>query len=268
MTEKKELYKGASVLRWGAVILWILAIASEIFAIVLLTTTNDALIYGLPFSNGGDTNALMYWFIGILVLDAIFCIIAALLWKKANRIKPSKSKNKLAKLIWDQLGVIMCLIAFIPIGILLLRNTDKFDAKTKKILLAVVAILLVGSVGASIDYNPVSPGDEQNLETLIESHYSEEDITRDADGNIVVWWTKYGKSFHLDENCFHIADYETKTSGTIAEAIEAGKTDPCDNCLAEIKELNKEDIEGIFDDTEYLTEGDEADTVTEEAPAE
>ena len=92
----------------------------------------------------------------------------------------------------------MCLVAFIPIGILLLKNTDKFDAKTKKILLIVVAVLLVGSVSASIDYNPVSPGDEQNVAALIESHYSEEDITRDADGNIVVWWTQYGKSMHLD----------------------------------------------------------------------
>jgi len=251
MAEKKELYKGASGLRWGAVILWILAIAAEVFAIVLLTTTNDAIIYGLPFSNGGDTNALMYWFIGILVLDAIFCIIAALLWKRANRIKPSKSKNKLVKLIWDQLGVIMCLIAFIPVGILLLRSTDKFDPKTKKILLAVVAVLLLGSVSASIDYDPVSPGDEQNLEVLIERHYSEEEITRDADGNIVVWWTQYGKSMHLDEFCYHIADSTTKTSGTIAEAIEAGKTDPCDNCLEGIKDLNKEDIEGIVDDSEH-----------------
>ena len=262
MSEKKELYKGASGLRFGAVILWILAIASEIFAIVLLTTTNDAIIYGLPFSNGGDTNALMYWFIGILVLDAIFCIIAALLWKKANRIKPSKSKNKLVKLIWDQLGVIMCLIAFIPIGILLLRSTDKFDSKTKKILLAVIAVLLVGSVSASIDYNPVSPGDEQNLEALIESHYDEEDITRDENGNIIVYYTQYGKSMHLDENCYHIADSTTKTSGTIAEAIEAGKTDPCDNCLELIKELNKEDIEGIVDDSEHELIEDE------EAPAE
>lgn len=262
MAEKKELYKGAAGKRWGAVILWILAIAAEVFAIILLTTTNDALIYGLPFSNGGDTNALLYWFIGVLVLDAIFCIIAALLWKRANRIKPSKSKNKLVKLIWDQLGVIMCLIAFLPVGFFLIRSTDKFDPKTKKILIAVVAVLLAGSVSASIDYNPVSPGDEQNLETLIESHYDESELTRDAEGNIVVYWTLYGKSMHLDENCYHIADSTTKTSGTIAEAIEAGKTDPCDNCLSEIKELNKEDIEGIVDDSEHEMM-DEAETETE-----
>lgn len=269
MAEKKELYKGAAGKRWGAVILWILAIACEVFAIILLTTTNDAIIYGLPFSNGGDTNALLYWFIGVLVLDAIFCIIGSLLWKRANRIKPSKSKNKFVKLVWDQLGVIMCLIAFLPVGYLLIRSTDKFDPKTKKILIAIVAVLLAGSVASSIDYNPVSPGDEQNLEALIESHYDEEDITRDENGNIVVWWTQYGKSMHLDEFCYHIADSTTKTSGTIAEAIELGKTDPCDNCLFEIKELNKEDIEGIVDDSEHEPiDEDTGEAVTEETDTE
>ena len=268
MSEKKELYKGAAGLRWSAVILWILAIASEIVAIFLLTTTNDAWIYGLPFSNGGDSNALMYWVIGILVLDAIFCIIAALLWKKANRIKPSKSKSKIVKLIWDQLGVIMCLIAFIPVGILLLKSTDKFDPKTKKILLAVVALLLLGSVSASIDYNPVSPGDEQNLEALIESQYGEEDITRDENGNIIVWWTQYGKSMHLDENCYYIADSTTKKSGTIAEAIEAGKKDPCDNCLELIKDVNKEDIEAMaaVDEADLIPEDTTEGETTEETP--
>ena len=248
MGEKKELYKGAGGLRLGAVILWILAIASEVFAIYLLLTTNEEVIFRLAGSNYNDTNALLYWFIGILVLDAIFCIVGALLWKKANRIKPSKSKNKFVKLVWDQLGVIMCLIAFIPIGIILLRNNDKFNPKAKKILVAVIAVLLIGSVSASIDYNPVEPGDAQNLETLIERHYSEDELTRDENGNIVVWWTKYGKSFHLDENGYHIADSATKTSGTLKEAIEAGRSDPCDYCVAEIKDLNKEDIEGIFED--------------------
>ncbi len=119
-------------------------------------------------------------------------------------------------------------------------------------------MLFAGSVSASVDYNPVEPGDSQNLETLIENHYDEDDLTRDENGNIIVYWTQYGKSFHLDGECYHVADSTTKTSGTIEEAIEAGKTDPCDHCLAEIKELNKEDIEGIVDDSEHeVTEGEE-----------
>ena len=246
--KKKELYKGATGLRVGAIILWALAIACEVFAIYLLLTTNEEVIYRLAGANYGDTNALLFWFIGILVLDAILCIVGSLLWKKANRIKPSQSKSKFVKFIWDQLGVIMCLFAFIPIGILLLRNNDKFNPKAKKILVAVVAVLLAGSISASIDYNPVEPGDAQNLEALIESHYSEEELTRDENGNIVVWWTQYGKSFHLDENDAYIADSVTKTSSTLKEAIEAGRTDPCDYCVAEIKDLNKEDIEGIYEE--------------------
>ncbi|MEX1376029.1 MAG: hypothetical protein AB1Z23_01020 [Eubacteriales bacterium] len=247
MAEKKELYKGAKGLRFGAVILWILAIACEAGAIYLLS------IY---------TDSLLYWMIGVLVLDAVLCIIGSLLWKKANRIKPSQSKNKVVKFFWDQLGVVMCLVAFIPIGILLLRSTDKIDAKTKKILLTVVGVLLAGSVAASIDYNPVSPGDSQNVEALIKSHYSADEYDVNESGDIVVYWTQFGGSMHIDDECYYIADSATKTSGTIAEAIESGKKDPCDNCLSEIKELNKDDIEA-------LAEADaDAEGAVEEAPPE
>ena len=250
MAEKKELYKGAKGLRLGAFILWIFAIACEIFAIYLLTTNNNAVIYKLAGANFNDTNALLYWFIGILVVDAILCIIGALLWKRANRLKPSQSKNKVVKFFWDQLGVIVCIIAFVPFGILLILGTDKLNAKAKKTLLIIVALLFVGSTAASVDYNPVSPGDSQNVEALIKSHYSPDEYDVDENGNIIVYWTQYGKSMHLDETCYYIAESTTLTSGTVAEAIEAGKTDPCDHCMSEIKELNKDDIEAMAETTD------------------
>ena len=62
----------------------------------------------------------------------------------------------------------------------------------------------------------------------------------------------------------------TKTSGTIEEAIAAGKNDPCDNCLSEIKDLNKEDIQELTttNDAAAITEDTTDETATEEAPAE
>jgi len=268
MAEKKALYKGAKGLRLGAVILWILAIACEVAAIYLLTTTNETVLYKLLGSGFNDTNALLYWFIGILVVDAIFCIVGALLWKKANRIKPSQSKNKVVKFFWDQLGVIVCIIAFVPFGILLILGTDKLDAKAKKTLLVIVALLFVGSTAASVDYDPVSPGDSQNVEALIKSHYSPDEYEVNENGDIIVYWTQYGKSMHLDGECYYIADSTTKTSGTVEEAIEAGKADPCDNCMSEIKEINKEELEQM-DPVDELTEAPEdTEGTVEEAPAE
>ena len=227
MAEKKELYKGAKGLRIGAVVLWLLAIGFEVLAIYMYNISKETEL------------------IIALVLDAVFCIVGSLLWKRANRIKPSESKNKVVKFFWDQLGVIACLIAFIPLGIILLRGTDKLDPKMKKIVLAIAAVLFVGSVGASIDYNPVEPGDAQNLETLIEREYGPVDT---------YYFTQYGSSFHIDEHCHYIDESPTKTNGTLEQAIEDGKTDPCDNCLEKIKEINKDEIEELATTDEVATD--------------
>ncbi len=257
MAEKKESkgYKSkAKGLRIGAVILWLVAIGFEVLAIYMLNISKETEL------------------IIALVLDAVACITGSLLWKRANRLNPSKTTNKFAKFLWDQMGVIACLIAFIPLGIILLRSTDKLDPKMKNIILAIAAVLFVGSVGASIDYNPVEPGDSQNLESIIKSEYSEDEYDVDENGNIIVYWTQYGKSFHIDENCFHIADSSTKTSGTLEEAIAAGKKDPCDSCLERIKDVNKEEIEEFAGDLPLVGETEDAgeentDETTEEDDA-
>ena len=59
----------------------------------------------------------MQLLIGALVLDAIFCVVAAQLWKKSNRIKPCLASSKVVRTLWHQLGVIMVLVCFLPIGV-------------------------------------------------------------------------------------------------------------------------------------------------------
>jgi hypothetical protein len=45
-----------------------------------------------------------------------------------------------------------------------------------------------------------------------------------------VYWTPQGKSYHADPNCRLLARSKTVSSGSLAEAKAADKTDPCDNC--------------------------------------
>ena len=47
-----------------------------------------------------------------------------------------------------------------------------------------------------------------------------------------VWWTKGGKSYHRSRECrtLNRSSDASICSGTVAEAIAAGKSDPCDLC--------------------------------------
>ena len=112
-------------LRFDAVVLWILALALEVCALMVFLGKLD-----LKFI------AQIPQLIGFLVLDLIAVIVGAQLWKKANHIDPMA-------------------ICFFPFIILVLTNKDA-DKKTKTIAtVAAVICLLIGGV-ASYDWNPVS----------------------------------------------------------------------------------------------------------------
>ena len=67
----------------------------------------------------------------VIVLDLIFVVIGSQLWKKANHIKPASEKNKFTFWLWNNLGFIVSVIAFMPIIILILVNKDA-DKKPAK----------------------------------------------------------------------------------------------------------------------------------------
>ena len=204
-----EPVKGSAAgCRAGAIVLWILAIACEILAILALTKH-----FTIRFTQNGNTNMLIL-LIGFIVLDFIFAVIAAQLWKKANRIKPMSEKNKFLFYLWNELGVIMACICFIPLIILLLKN-DKLDKKTKTIVTIIAAVALLIAGVASADFNPVSA--EQKAE-------AEAEITDD------VYWTTFGHKYHLDLDCQAIVNSSTVYQGTVTEAIESGRTAICSFC--------------------------------------
>jgi len=234
-------------LRIGAIILWVLAIGAEVAAFF-------AFSFAIRNSAQNWTDPEFLLMIGALVADAIFCIVAAQLWKKSNRIKPCLSNSKFVRTLWHQLGVIMVLICFLPIGIFLLAKSDKLNKKTKTILIALLAALFIGAGTASVDFQQPTEAEVQQLQ---------EEAAAEADYTGTVYWTRYGKSYHFDPDCQALSrtSPENLFSGTLEEAFEANRWDPCDFCAggAEAKAAEEAADSAADEITDTTTETEPAD---------
>lgn len=212
-------------LRFGAIFLWVLAIACEVMALMVLW--GKISIGSIP---------MLYSLIGFLVLDLIFVVIGSQLWKKANHIKPASEKNKFTFWLWNNLGFIVSVIAFMPIIILILVNKDA-DKKTKAIATAVAVVALAVGGLTGIDWNPVSQED------FIEA--SED-----------VFWTSGGTKYHTSQDCSSLNRSEELVLGSVEQATEAGKTGLCSFCekrdakALEGEESNTIKLEDIVDSIE------------------
>ncbi|MBR3035399.1 MAG: hypothetical protein IKI53_08530 [Firmicutes bacterium] len=178
-----------------AIILWILAIGCEVAAVILFKKL-----------------VVLWPCLLALIVDAILCIVAAQFWKKANHIDPPAGK------FWqNQFGAFMAVLAFAPFILILLTSKD-VDPKFKKILTVVAALCLVASVGLSIDYNPVTIDDLDEAELNALGYGGE------------CYWARYSKSYHFDPDCPTLLRSKEVFHGTIEQAFEEGRTDPCDFC--------------------------------------
>lgn len=194
-TPTEEAKSSALKFRLLAALAWVAAIGFEVWAIILLRKP--------PIS--------MAWLIGIIVVDLIFVVIGSLLWKKANRFDPASEKDTVRFFIQNQLGVIIAIIAFLPLVVLIFLNKD-MDGKQKGIVggIAVAALLLAGIAG--VDFNP--PSVEQYAEQTAQ--------VESLMGTNNVFWTKSGTRYHLYSDCQHINTQKTDEifNGTLAQARE------------------------------------------------
>ncbi len=191
-------------LRVGAVICWVVALAMEVLAILVL------------FGKINLTFMPQLWqLILFLVIDLVFVIIGAQLWKKANHIKPASEKNKALFWIWNNMGVIVAAFCFIPFIILALTNKN-VDKKTKivAVVVAVIALLIGGLL--SYDYNPVSAEQLEAATSVL--------------GDETVYWARFGKVYHTHEDCQALNVSEELTYGSVEEAIAANRTRLCSFC--------------------------------------
>ncbi len=219
-SRKRKVKEAAPVgnaggLRFGAVALWVVALACEVLALMVLI--GKLTLTFMPS---------LYQIIGFLVVDLICVIIGSQLWKKANHIKPASEKNKLTFWLWNNMGVIVCAVAFIPFVIVALTNKEA-DKKTKAIATVVAVIaLLIGGV-ASYDFNPVSEEQQQAAMEAITDN---------------VYWSPFGKVYHTHTDCSSLNQSDTLTEGDVEQAIAAGRTRLCSFCA------KKDEITGVVTD--------------------
>ncbi|MBR7082034.1 MAG: hypothetical protein IKI49_04965 [Oscillospiraceae bacterium] len=212
----------ASSLRAGAVILWIIAVVFEVLAVMVALGKLN-----LTFMSS------MAQLIVLLVLDLVCVIIGSQLWKKANHIKPASEKNPLKFWLWNNLGVIVCVIAFVPFIIIALTSKN-MDKKTKTIATVVAIIaLLIGGV-ASYDFNPVSVEQQQAAINAISDD---------------VYWSPFGHVYHTHDDCQHLNQSDQLTYGTVEQAIAANRTRLCKTC-AKNDNITGVVTDGAVDDVE------------------
>ncbi len=228
---KKERKKRATGRRLLAILFWLLAFAAEVVVILRL----NGYLYCLP-----QLDIRTFILIG-LGIDLVLVIIGSLFWKKANRINPPSEKNKVWFFLCSQMGLIAAIIAFAPLIVVLIKDKS-LDKKTKRIVSVVAAIALVIAGAASIDYNPASAEDLAAAKAeATELGYGEE-----------VYWTQYGRSYHLDQDCHTLSRSKVLYEGSMDEAFEAKRNDPCDYCAdgAAIKAAALEDdtVKDIVED--------------------
>src|SRR5690606_38371685 len=129
----------ATRLRVIAGILWFLAICAQVGAILLL--------FQKPIN--------MIWIIVLIVIDLALAITGSILWKKSNRLDPASEKNKFMFFMQSQLGLVVAVIAFLPLIIFILTSKN-LDGKQKGILAGIAGVALVIAGITGYDFNPPS----------------------------------------------------------------------------------------------------------------
>ena len=206
--------------RIGAVCCWIVAIVFEILAVLVVFQKIEKTF--VPHIAA---------IIILLVLDLAFVIIGSMLWKKSNRIDPASEKNKVKFWLWNNMGLIALIAAFFPFLILTLTNKQA-DKKTKTIasIVAVIAIIIGGL--CAYEWDPMSEAKKAEQEGKFADAVLPEGK---------VYFSEYGKKYHLYENCSHLSnsdkvyevtkdDPENEGKACVDVAIEYGCNNVCKTC--------------------------------------
>ena len=212
-----EAKQKAGKFRMYGILLWILAVIAEIFAMVILFKKDPEVDL---------TTGKRVLLICILVVDLILLIVGSMFWKKANRYDPASKKNALKFFFQNQLGVVVAAIAFLPVVILAF-------IKKEYIVGAIAALFMIGGGAASADYNP--PSQEEYAQQIAEV----EALT----GQDFVYWTKSGSKYHLYDDCRYINSSRTTEifEGSVADARkEKNITELCSACRTKV--MNEKDI--------------------------
>ncbi|GAA2534283.1 hypothetical protein GCM10009860_13190 [Microbacterium mitrae] len=195
-----EAKKKAMTFRIIAFALWILAIAGEAFTIFYV-------LRQVPVKT--------WLLIVLIVVIGLLAIGGSLLWKNANKLDPASRKDTVRFFVQNQLGLIMTIIAFLPMIVLVFTNKN-MDGKQKA--LAGTIGIIVALVAGYFGYSQNAPS--------VEQYTAETGIVQAITGEDLVYWTTSGKVYHLCQAASDV-NMESKDntihSGTSQDARDNGK---------------------------------------------
>ena len=209
-----EAKSKATMFRVIAVVFWVLAIAAEAVAIFWLLRTQSQQTW------------FLWALIGGLVLIAILAIVGSQFWKKANDLDPAKRSEPVRFFVQNQLGVIISIIAFLPLIILIFTNKN-MDGKQKGIAGGIAIALLIAAGLLSADFSPNSVEDETAQQVANEGQIGDYTaIVQELTGGNEVTWTLSGNVYHLcaDASAVNLESADNQIyAGTVSDAHTAGK---------------------------------------------
>lgn len=246
----------ATTFRIIAAIFWAAAIAAEAVAIFwLLKQSNQS------------------WFlwalIGGIVLIGILAVVGSQFWKKANQLDPAKKSEPVRFFVQNQLGVIISIIAFLPLIILIFLNKD-MDGKQKGIAGGIAIAVLVAAGLLSADFNP--PSVEENTANQVANEGQIDPyaaIVTELTGEDFVTWTLSGSVYHLctDASAVNLTSADNQIySGDVATAHTAGKAGLTLEIKKELQECGFETPANVDEIVEQVREL-RATAPAEDAPA-
>ena len=193
-----------------AIVLWAIAIALELAAIIwLLRPSFDELA-----ANNGFPQWRWWTLLAFIVVMGVLSIVGSKLWQQANRLDPASNKEPVKFFVQNQLGAIIALIAFLPLIVIVFMNKD-MDSKQKGIAGGIGIAVALLAVFMGIDFKPLS-----QEQAVVESQ-----VVTQLTGQDLVWWSAGGGVMHLCEDVSALRNVTTAiSSGTTAEAFAAGKT--------------------------------------------
>lgn len=196
----------ATTRRVIAVLLWLLAIGGEAFAIFWVLKR--------PKENGEFPTWAWILLLGILVAVALLAFGGSQLWKQANRLDPASSSNGFRFFVQNQLGAIITLIAFVPLIVLIFLNKD-MSGKQKGIAgsVGIVLLLVAGFFGTELN------------SASVEQYSAEAATVHELTGGDEVFWVQNSEVYHLcggASDLQHESQDDTIYSGSVADAHAAG----------------------------------------------
>ena len=108
------------------------------------------------------------------------------------------------------------------------KPTDKNDGKTTE---PEIETYTDGETEAIAETEIESESKDSELNTFAEqqSEIQSETFVSDQQ-NETVYWTKSGSVWHTDDQCYHIKKSSNVESGSVEDAMEAGKKKVCSSC--------------------------------------